>query len=486
MVIQIKNFTSRIELLPVILSGGIGTRLWPVSRASFPKQYLSFDNENNYTLLQNTYLRLRGLNNLKAPIIICNEEQRFIVSDQMKQINVNIESILLEPFGKNTAPAIALASLISMFNDQDPLLLILSSDHKIKDITQLQKSINIGREFAINGRIVTFGVNPTYPSTGYGYIESFNEINNVNKSSEIKNFIEKPNLDIANILFKDNHYLWNSGIFLAKASTIISELEEFKPKLLKICRESLLKSSKDLNFIRINKEIFEHCPNISIDKALMEKTKLGTVVSLDAGWNDLGSWKSVWEEAKKDDNQNNLNGKIFIKDVKNSYLESKNRLLVGLGLENILVVDTEDALLVANKDAINSLKDLVKELEEKNIPEIKLNAKVHRPWGNYTTVMKGEKWLVKRLEINPNESLSLQLHNFRSEHWVVVKGIAKVQIEEKITYLNTNESIYVPLGSKHRLSNAHNELLILIEVQSGNYLGEDDIIRFEDKYKRNL
>ena len=486
MVLQITNLISEIELLPVILSGGIGTRLWPVSRSSFPKQYLNFDKENNYTLLQNTYLRLKGLSNLKSPIIICNEEQRFLVSDQMKEISVNIGSILLEPFGKNTAPAIALASLISIFNGKDPLLLILSSDHKIKDINQFQKSINIGREFAINGRIVTFGVDPTYPATGYGYIESFDEINNLNKSSDIKNFIEKPNLKVAKNLLKDNHFLWNSGIFLAKASTIISELEEFNPNVIEICRESLIKSSKDLNFIRLNKEIFEHCPNVSIDKALMEKTKLGTVVNLNAGWNDLGSWKSVWEEAKTDENQNNLNGNIFAKDVKNSYLESKNRLLVGLGLENILVVDTDDALLVAKKDAINSLKDLVKELEKKDFPEIKFNKKVHRPWGNYTTFIKGETWLVKRLEINPNESLSLQLHNFRSEHWVVVKGIAKVQIEEKIIYLNTNESIYVPLGSKHRLSNDHDELLILIEVQSGNYLGEDDIIRFDDKYKRNL
>lgn len=477
------NPHSNIDITPVILSGGAGLRLWPISRSSFPKQYLNFDESNKFTLLQNTYLRLKGLKNLRKPIVICNKEQRFIVSDQMKSINIDLDSILLEPFGRNTAPAIALASLISVKNN-DPILLILSSDHKIENINEFHKAIKEGIYFAEKGNIVTFGIMPQSPEIGYGYIESYDEFKEDTKYSKIKSFIEKPNYGLANKLFNDKHYLWNSGMFLAKASTIISEMKKFEPNIINLCEKEIQRSQKDLNFIRIDGKFFKKCPSVSIDIAIMEKTNLGVVIPLDAGWNDLGSWKSIWEESSTDNSKNTLQGKTYIKDVKNSFLKSDKRLLVGLGLENILVVDTEDAILVANKDSIDSIKDLVKELEENNYSEVKLNKKVYRPWGNYKTVIKGNTWQVKRLEINPHESISLQLHNFRSEHWIVVQGIAKIEINEKVSFLNVNESVYVPIGEKHRLSNETEAILILIEVQTGEYLGEDDIVRFEDKYKR--
>ncbi len=470
-------------IIPVILSGGSGSRLWPLSRSSFPKQYLNLET-NNHTLLQNTYLRLKGIKNLQDPIIICNNEQRFIVADQMKSLNVNLQSLILEPFGRNTAPAVALASIKSIDKNDDPILLIFPSDHKIKDVKEFHKAIQEAIKFALEGNIVTFGIRPNSPEVGYGYIESHDEISRENRASKIRRFIEKPNYGLANKLFKDKHYLWNSGMFLAKASTIISEMKKFEPNIVNLCEKEIQRSQKDLNFIRIDGKFFKKCPSISIDIAIMEKTKLGVVIPLDAGWNDLGSWKSIWEESSTDDNKNTLQGKTYIKDVKNSFLKSDKRLLVGLGLENILVIDTEDAILVANKDSINSIKDLVKELEENNYSEVKLNKKVYRPWGNYKTVIKGDTWQVKRLEINPHECISLQLHNFRSEHWIVVQGIAKIEINEKVSFLNVNESVYVPIGEKHRLSNENETILILIEVQTGEYLGEDDIVRFEDKYKR--
>lgn len=480
-----ENSVLNNEILPVILSGGTGTRLWPLSRASYPKQYLNIDKNSRNTLLQDTFLRLKGLENLHNPLIICNEEHRFIVAEQFRSIDIQPWSILLEPIGKNTGPAIALAALICLKEKFDPLLLVLSSDHKINNKQNLQESIKEGLFFAKNGQLVTFGVIPTSPNSGYGYIESFEEISTTVKSSDIKRFIEKPNQDIANELVKDPHFTWNSGIFLFKASTIIKELKKYQPNLVDICSDSLKKTTKDIYFQRIQNDIFRKCPNISIDKALMEKTRLGTVISLDAGWNDLGSWKTVWEDSNLDSNKNTIIGNTFIKNVKNSYLRSESRLLVGLGLRDLLIIETNDAIFVAKKDSINSLKDLIEELDKKNISEIKMNRKVHRPWGNFTSVIEGENWKVKMLEINPNSSLSLQLHHHRSEHWVVVKNTAKVEINGEITILHENESIYVPKGYKHRLSNPNKDSLILIEVQCGTYLGEDDIVRFKDKYNRN-
>ena len=481
---MLNNSLFKRNLIPIILSGGVGSRLWPLSRSAFPKQYLRLDEETQNTLLQETYIRLKGLKNLNNPIIVCNEEQRFIAAEQMRQIKVEPIKILLEPFGRNTAPAITLAALIASEIENDPILLILSADHKIKNRDSFKKAIEEGVIFAENGRLVAFGIQPNTPETGYGYIESEKEISDKSRFSNIKRFIEKPTKDIAEKFIKNKYFSWNSGIFLFKASTILNELLKYEPDIFDICKKSLKNSSLDLNFRRIDKTFFNSCPNKSIDVAVMEKTNLGTVVKLDAGWDDLGSWKSVWENSKKDQNQNSLKGKTFIKDVKNSYLRSENRLLVGFGLDNLVVIETDDTVLVANKDSLNSMKDLIVELERENFEEIKINKRVHRPWGHFTSLIKEENWQVKRLIINSGESLSLQKHNFRAENWIVVKGIAKVEIDEKIYFLNPNESIYIPKGAKHRLSNTHKKTLEIIEVQIGSYLGEDDIIRFKDKYKR--
>ena len=481
-----ERFNQNIKVLPVILAGGQGTRLWPLSRTAFPKQYLAINKKDEFTLIQNTYLRLKKIDNLLPPLIVCNEEQRFIVAEQMRLINVLPDSILLEPFGKNTAPAIALSALMSIEKFSDPILLVLPSDHKIENIEIFNQKILDGISLATEDSLVTFGIIPTSAETQYGYIESNEKISRETKSSTIKKFIEKPCKEIAEKLFQNKYYTWNSGIYLFRASTILKELNKFAPDIVEICRKSLEDCKKDLNFQRINSEFFKECENISIDVAVMEKTNLGKVIPLNVGWNDLGNWKSVWEDSKKDIENNTFQGKVFAKNVKNSYLRSENRLLVGLGLQDLFVVETDDSVLVANKHSVHDIKELMKELKKNNFEELVTTQKVHRPWGNFTSIIKGETWQVKRLVINSKQSLSLQMHQHRSEHWVVVKGKAKVEINHKVSILNVNESIYVPIRTKHRLSNPYEDELILIEVQSGTYLGEDDIIRFKDKYRREL
>lgn len=473
-----------MDLIPVILSGGSGSRLWPLSRASYPKQYLTLDERNDFSLLQNTYLRLNGLPFLGNPIIISNEEQRFIVAEQMRKINVKPSSILLEPSGRNTAPAIALAAIKALEDNKDPILLIVSSDHKIDNEQQFRSVIEDGLVHANNGKLVTFGISPNSPETGYGYIEAYDNISDKNASSKIKNFIEKPQIDLAKTFIKDKHYLWNSGIFLFKASVILEELEKFEPKILRICKESLDKGSKDLDFFRVKGEVFENCPSIPIDIAVMEKTSLGVVLMLNAGWDDIGSWKSVWKNSNKDKDGNTLKGKVIIEDSKNCYLRSEERLIVGLDLKDLIVVETNDAILISHKDSTQKVKKVVQSLNQSNYSEGKENKKSFRPWGSFTSIEKGSTWQVKKLEIKPKASISLQKHNHRSEHWIIVSGTAKVEIDEKVLLLVKNESAYIPLGSKHRLSNPGDCPLLLIEVQSGFYLGEDDIIRFDDNYGR--
>ncbi len=481
---QLRKSNLELKLIPVILSGGSGTRLWPLSRACFPKQYLKLSHNSKYSLLQNTILRLKGINGLQDPLIICNEEQRFIVAEQMRELDVKPQSILLEPIGRNTAPAIALGALMAMEKYQDSILLVLSADHEIKDTEIFKKAISDGVKYASLEKLVTFGIVPNSPETGYGYIEAFEELT-INKNfSEIKSFVEKPTKKVAENLIQDKRYTWNSGIFMFKASKIIKELSKYEPNIVDLCRKSLDKKTKDLNFQRINKEHFELCANISIDVAVMEKTKFGIVLSLNAGWSDIGNWKAVWENSEKDLNGNSIKGKALIFDTKNSYLRSEDRLIVSVGLNNIVVVETNDAILIASKDSTQSIKQIVGKLEKSSFTEGKLNRQIFRPWGHYTSVVEGQTWQVKRLEIKPKASLSLQMHHQRAEHWVVVDGNAKVEINGEITLLKVNESIFVPLGAKHRLSNPGETPLILIEVQSGDYLGEDDIVRFDDIYGR--
>ena len=475
---------SDIKLQPVILSGGKGSRLWPLSRECYPKQYLELNEENNFSLLQNTYLRLNQLKNLEPPIIICNESQRFLVAEQMLKINVVPKAIILEPIGKNTGPAIALAAIKANQEKHDPALLILSSDHIINNTEEFTATITEGIKHAKNGRIVSFGVVPTFPETGYGYIESFEELTNLNKSSSIKRFIEKPKEENAKEFIKSNLFTWNSGIFLFKASTLISELNQLAPKVFDICKKSIECAVNDLDFLRLNKEIFKKCPNVPIDIAIMEKTNKGTVVRLNAGWSDIGNWESVWENSTKDNNRNSSKGDVILMESHGCYLRSEKRLVVGLGLKDLIVIETDDAVLVINKKSAQRVKHIVEDLERRNISEGKVNKKIYRPWGSYTSICNGTTWQVKKLEVNPGASLSLQMHFHRTEHWIIVDGTAKVEINNHETILNQNESIYVPIQAKHRLSNPGNENLVIIEVQNGKYLGEDDIVRFEDIYGR--
>ena len=476
---------SETSLLPVILCGGTGSRLWPLSRSSFPKQYLSlFDNSKN-SLLQETQSRLKNLSNVDSPIIICNEDHRFIVAEQMREINIKPKSILLEPFGRNTAPAIVLAALKSSEKGEDPTLLILSADHKIEDTHQFLSVISKASKYCDEGKIVTFGVVPTSPEIGYGYINASVPLESELKAYPIENFIEKPNLQTAEELLKDKKNYWNSGIFMAKSSTLIAEANKYCKGLTSICSNSLDSNLLDLDFQRIKKETFKNCPNISIDKAIMEKTKTGMVIPLIAGWSDIGSWKTLWEVSKKDVNGNVLSGNIVNEFTKNCLIKSDQKLVVGIGIEDLIIVDTNDAVLIVNKEDCQKVKDVVPYLKKIGSNVGTTHQTMYRPWGCYTSIAKGDKWQLKTIEVKPKAKLSLQMHKHRAEHWVVVKGTAEVEINNHKKILKDNQSAYIPLGAKHRLSNPGNELLMMVEVQSGGYLGEDDIVRFEDLYGRD-
>ena len=475
---------SKNILIPVILCGGSGSRLWPLSRRSFPKQFISILDSKD-SLLQSTEKRILGIKNIKNPILICNEEHRFIVADQMKEININPKAIILEPFGKNTAPAITIAALKALEEDEEAILIILSSDHSIEDNDKFLEVINLGKEFANKGGLVTFGIVPSFPSTGYGYIKSEREFN-IKKIEglQISEFIEKPDIKLAEEFVKDKKYTWNSGIFMFKAKKILEEIKKYQPKIYSSCKKALSKSIKDLDFERLDLNEFKKCPNISIDHAVMEKTSIGTVLPLDAGWNDIGSWKAVWDDSPKDFDGNYSKGKVLIKNSKNSYFRSEERLIVGLGLEDLIVIETRDAILIANKNQDQEVKNIVTELKNNNISEGLSHKKVFRPWGNYTSLVENKRWQVKQIQVNPGGKLSLQYHHHRAEHWIVVKGTANVEINGENQILSENQSVYIPIGAKHRLSNTGKIPLILIEVQSGTYLGEDDIIRLNDVYGR--
>ena len=475
----------RDNLLPLILCGGTGSRLWPLSRESYPKQYLDLIDDSSKTLLQQTLERLHGIPHQEDPILICNEEHRFIVAEQLRTINVTPKKIILEPFACNTAPAVAIAALKAIKDGSDPILFVLASDHLIKDNQKFIKSISAAKDYAEKGNLVTFGIIPTAPEVGYGYIESFQplEIDSF-IASPISKFIEKPDIEKAKQLVSDPRFTWNSGMFLFKASVFLKELEKYSPQVIKSCKKALKENLLDMDFQRLDKEAFKECPKISVDIAVMEKTKLGVVLPFNAGWSDIGSWKSIWEVSKKDKNGNVSIGNVISKDSNNCYVRSESRLIVGLGIENLLIVETNDAVLIADKNHDQDVKQIVNKLIEDNRAEGKTHRKVYRPWGHYTSVVEGSRWQVKRIEVKPEASLSLQMHHHRAEHWIVVKGTAKVEIDNENSILGENQSIYIPLGSRHRLMNPGIIPLVLIEVQSGAYLSEDDIVRFDDKYGR--
>ena len=467
------------------MCGGTGTRLWPLSRASYPKQYWALTGKDNETLLQQTQLRLKGLQGVSDPLLICHEDHRFIVAEQMRQINVEPSAILLEPIGRNTAPAIALAALQATEQGEDPLLLVLAADHVIRDVNQFTRVIEAGRIHAEEGRLVTFGIVPTSPEIGYGYIEATESLSKDEpKGVNIARFVEKPNRQSAEKFLADGRFTWNSGIFLFKASTILSELEKFSPEVVKSCKAALEKDMPDLEFLRVEKVAFSKCPNIAIDVAVMEQTKLGTVLPLNAGWSDVGSWSALWENEQQDKDGNVLRGRVISKSNKNCYLRSEHRLVVGLGIEDLIVVETDDAVLIINRNQAQNVKNIVKSLEANGSPEAKAHRKIYRPWGNYTCVVDGSRWQVKKIEVKSGASLSLQMHHHRAEHWIVVKGTALIERDGKEQLIGENQSTYIPLGCKHRLTNPGRMPVELIEVQSGAYLGEDDIVRFEDRYGR--
>ena len=483
------NSKTITKIVPIILAGGTGSRLWPLSRKSFPKQFLNLLKEDEYTMLQKTYKRIEKIEDISMPIIICNEEHRFIVGHQMKEINIEPLEILLEPEGRNTTPAIAIAALkvLDIFKDTniDPILLILSSDHQIKDINKFQQAINNSIHTALKDKLIIFGVPPTYPATGYGYIKSEKQLDHDPSAAyKVDHFIEKPDEKTAKDLIKDKKYSWNSGMFVFKATSILSEIKNFAPEILRNCEECLKKSKRDFDFIRLEEKSFINCSNISIDTSVFEKTKKAFVIPLSCGWDDVGSWESIWKMSKKDQNGNSFTGRVLARETNQSMIRSEDKLVVSIGLKNVVIVETKDAVLVANKESSQSVKDIVSLMNKKGIKEAKTHKIVYRPWGSFLSIEEGETWQIKKIKVNPGASLSLQMHFHRSEHWVVVSGTAKIEINNNDKIIGPHESAYIPLGVKHRLSNPTKIPLTLIEIQSGTYLGEDDIKRFEDKYGR--
>ena len=473
------------SIIPIILCGGTGTRLWPLSRRSFPKQFLNLNINKKGSLFQETQKRIASIKDIQNPILICNESHRFIVAEQMREIDIKPKSILLEPYGRNTAPAIVIAALKAIEYEENPLLLVLSSDHDIKDTNIFCEVVKQAVNSAKEGKLITFGIIPEGPEIGYGYIQSENKLDMKSlKGSRIKKFIEKPNLEKAKEFIKDQCYTWNSGMFLFNAKSILEEIKKFSPDIIGYCKKSLLKNSIDLDFQRLDKDNFEKCPNISIDVAVMEKTKNGYVFPLQAGWSDVGDWKSVWENSTKDKDGNSVNGKIITEKTKNCYLRSENALIATLGIENLVVVDTGDAILVSDINKTQGVRNIVKRINSEKFPEGKNHKKIYRPWGFYTSIVEGPRWQVKLIYVDPGGILSLQMHHHRSEHWIVVNGTAEIEIDNKKTLLYENQSTYIPVCKKHRLSNPGKIPLELIEVQSGPYLGEDDITRYDDAYSR--
>ncbi|MDC1418065.1 mannose-1-phosphate guanylyltransferase/mannose-6-phosphate isomerase [Candidatus Thioglobus sp.] len=466
-------------IVPVILSGGSGTRLWPLSRKLYPKQFLALINETS--LFQDTITRLPE--GVSDPIIICNEDHRFIVAEQLRQIKSRSKGIILEPIGKNTAPAIAIAAMSILNEKEDSILLVLSADHLIKDMQKFQDSLQIANRIADEGKMVTLGIEPHKPEIGYGYIEVDNS--KKNKYYNIISFREKPNLvDAKKYLDSGNHY-WNSGIFIFKASSYLEELEKYEPEIFNICKQSYKKATKDLDFIRLDNEEFQKCENKSIDYAVMEKTKNGMVVPFNGTWSDIGSWDALWDSKTKDINNNVSEGDVITTKVKNSYIFSTNRLVTVNDVSDLVIIDTQDALLVSSKKNSQEIKNIVQKLNDDDRNESKSHRKVYRPWGYFDSIDLGKNFQVKRILVNPGAKLSLQKHKKRAEHWVIVKGIALITCGDKVFKLKENESTYIPKGETHRLENHEKIPLEIIEIQTGNYLGEDDIIRLDDDYKRN-
>jgi mannose-1-phosphate guanylyltransferase len=467
-------------ITPVIMAGGSGSRLWPLSRKLSPKQFLSLT-DNNLSMLQTTIGRLKGIE-ISSPYLICNEDHRFLVAEQLRQLGVEAPKIILEPVGRNTAPAIALAAIQALSDESDPILLVLAADHFIQDIEAFHKSIHSALPLAANGKLVTFGITPTRAETGYGYIEIGRPTDTA--GYQVSQFVEKPNIVTAEEYLLSGSHFWNSGIFMFRASRYMEELQRFQPLTAEICRQSIEGATQDLHFTRVDRNTFTSCPENSIDYAVMEKTSDCIMVPLDAGWSDIGSWLALWEISEKDPNENAFKGDVISRNTQRTYVHADSRLVATLGVEDLVIVETKDAILVAHKDKVQNVKDIVEEINSSGRIEHINHREVYRPWGFYDSIDSGERYQVKRITVQPGAKLSVQMHHHRAEHWIVVKGTAKVTNGDQTYLVAENQSTYIPIGQVHALENPGIIPLELIEVQSGSYLGEDDIVRFEDKYGR--
>lgn len=466
--------------IPIILSGGSGTRLWPLSRMCHPKQLLEFDGE--HSLLQNTLLRIAALDNMAKPIIICNQEHRFTILEQIKEINVEIDTLIIEPVGRNTAASIALAAIYGMEIDSHSRLFIFPSDHHIINNDYFSLIFNELSQSPLYEEIITLGITPTYADPGFGYIKMGKE--NRNHLYEVEGFTEKPSVQIAEKYIKSGKYLWNSGMFIAQSSTLLKEFELHAETILDACKNAL-KPATEQGIIELNEQSFLSCPNISFDHAIMEKTDKAQVLPINIGWNDLGNWQRIWESSEKDANNNIIRGDVIASSTKNSYVWTKDHfLLVTIGVDNLVIIQTADVCLIANKNNLDELTPIIEKLKNEQRTELFINKKMYRPWGEYENLTEGQRYQVKRVIVKPGAKLSLQLHCHRSEHWVVVKGTGKVTRGNEELIISENESTYIPYNTKHRIENIGKIDLELVEVQVGSYLGEDDIIRFDDCYGR--
>lgn len=469
-------------LYPVILSGGSGSRLWPLSRTLLPKQFLPLVSEQ--TMLQETAMRLRGAHDMRGAIVVCNAEHRFLVAEQLREIGVVPHTIILEPEGRNTAPAVAVAALTAQRADPDAILLVLPADHLIRDDAALRNDIARAAATARSGRLVTFGIKPTHAATGYGYIRRGSAHRDVPDAYAVAQFVEKPNAAKAAEFLRSGEFYWNSGMFVLPAAKFLSELERYRPEILAASRLALERAGTDLDFCRLDAEAFSKCPSDSIDYAVMEKTPDASVVAASFDWNDIGSWSSLWDTGAKDGAGNVVRGDVYLDDARDCYVRAESRLLAAVGVKDLVIVETGDAVLVAHKDSAQSVKNAVDSLKARKRDEHIAHKRVYRPWGYYESIDDGDRFQVKRIMVKPGHKLSLQMHHHRAEHWIVVSGTARVTRGKEEILLAENQSTYIPLGETHRLENPGRLPLHLIEVQSGSYLGEDDIVRIVDDYKR--
>jgi mannose-1-phosphate guanylyltransferase/mannose-6-phosphate isomerase len=471
-----------MNLYPVILAGGSGTRLWPMSREASPKQFLPLLEDGSP--FQVTLKRLESLGRVQPATVVTNAEHRFLVADEARASGRKLRTTYLEPFGRSTAPALALVANDILAEDPEALLLVLSADHDIPDESQFAEAVAQGEAAAAQGHLVVFGIEPRWAETGYGYIERGNDIPTAPGCFQVATFVEKPELEIAQRLIESGRHYWNSGMFLFAAKTYLDELERFEPELFTACRTASAAATDDGGCRKIPRAEFEKCRSISIDHAVLERTRLAAVVRAKFRWSDIGSWDALWDRAAKDENGNDTHGDVQLHDVENCYLRGTDRLVVGIGLEDTIVVDTPDAVLIARRGDTQRVRDAVEQLKAGGRHEHKIHKQVRRPWGTYQDIDQGERFRVKRITVEPGGKLSLQYHHHRAEHWIIVSGTAQVTCGDQVKLLAENQSIYIELGQMHRLENPGKVPLVLIEVQTGSYLGEDDIVRVEDVYHR--